>query len=125
MTAALPKTFFQMTLAILTLMGGVIPWYFNIQFMNLHAGFSIERFVADGFANPASASLSVDLAIAAFAGVSFIIIEARRLKMRFAWVYPVLACLISFACAFPMFLYMREIHLAREQSSGLDRSAST
>ena len=125
MNAVLPKTLLQVTLALLTVMGGVIPWYFNLQFMSLHAEFSIERFVADGFANPASASLSADLVIAAAAGVSFILIEARRLKMRFAWVYVVLACLISFACAFPMFLYMREIHLAGTRSSLLDQSAST
>ena len=125
MNTVLPKTPLQAALALLTVMGGVIPWYFNLKFMDLYAGFSIERFVADGFANPASASLSADLGIAAVAGVSFMIVEARRLKMRFAWLYVVSACLISFACAFPMFLYMREVHLGRELSSRFDRPAST
>ena len=91
----------------------MIPWYFNLQFMQLHSTFSIEQFVSQGFANPASSSLSADLGIAAVAGVSLMIVEARRLSMRFVWIYLVVACCIAFACAFPLFLYVREKYLSR------------
>ena len=117
LNALLPRTLFQYALVLLTLMGALIPWYFNLQFISLLSGFSIERFVSEGFANPAAASLSADLGIAAFAGVSFMIIEARRLRMRFAWLYVMSACLIAFACAFPLFLYVRELYLTRDNTS--------
>ena len=82
--------------------------------MALNSTFSIEQFVSQGFANPASSSLSADLGIAATAGVSLMIVEARRLKMRFIWLYIALTCCVAFACAFPLFLYMREKYLSRD-----------
>lgn len=41
------------------------------------------------------------------------IIEARRLRMRAWWAYVVATFMIAFACAFPLFLLMREAHLQR------------
>ena len=115
LNALLPKTAFQYALAILTLMGALIPWHFNLQFISLYSGFSAEHFISEGFANPAASSLSVDLGIAALVGMSFMLIEARRLRMRFAWLYLILTCLVAFACAFPLFLYVREMYLAQNE----------
>ncbi|MBG6212089.1 hypothetical protein RCH23_000003 [Cryobacterium sp. CAN_C3] len=36
------------------------------------------------------------------------IIEGRRLQMRFVWAYVVLIPIVTFAFAFPLFLAMRE-----------------
>ncbi|TQJ31507.1 DUF2834 domain-containing protein [Microbacterium sp. SLBN-146] len=57
---------------------------------------------------PVVSSLSVDLLIVAIAGAVFIIVEARRLGMKRAWLYIVLSLVTAFAFTFPLFLAMRE-----------------
>ena len=118
----LPKSPFQILLLILIVLGAIIPWYFNLQYMELNSEFSVQRFLAESFANPASSSISSDLGVAAFAGVAFMIVEARRLKMKFIWIYIASACCVAFAFAFPLFLYMREVHLAHETQRSLTSS---
>ena len=56
-------------------------------------------------------SLGVDLLVVAVAGSILIIVEARRLGMRFGWLYVVLAAVTAFAFTFPLFLAMRERQL--------------
>ena len=53
-------------------------------------------------------SFTVDLLVVAIAGSVFIIVEARRLRMRFGWLYVVGAAVTAFAFTFPLFLAMRE-----------------
>jgi hypothetical protein len=57
---------------------------------------------------PAVSSITVDLLVVAIAGSIFIIVEARRLRMRFGWLYVVGAAVTAFAFTFPLFLAMRE-----------------
>lgn len=94
---------------LLAIAGLLIPWYFNIQFMQAYDGaFDLGQFMADSSGNAASQSLSWDLAIACIAGSCWIFFESRRLGMRFFWVYILLAMGIAYAFAFPLFLFMRQ-----------------
>ena len=70
-------------------------------------------FFAAWFANPAVSSLSIDLLIVAAAASIFIIIEGRRLGIRWYWVYVVASFVTAIAFTFPLFLAVRERHLAR------------
>ncbi len=97
--------------AALTLPGAALTWYYNLQYMEEAGGFTVQGFVAGGFANPAAASLSVDLFVVGVAVSIFIIVEARRLGMRFAWLYLLLAVNVAMAFACPLFLWMRERRL--------------
>ena len=91
------------------LLGAVLPWYFNLRFMEAHPGaFELGAFLAGGFANPAASSLSSDLLIGATAFLVWMVVEARRLGMRHWWIYLVLTNLVAFAFAAPLFLFMRE-----------------
>ncbi|MCK6067317.1 MULTISPECIES: DUF2834 domain-containing protein [Microbacterium] len=60
---------------------------------------------------PAVASIGTDLLVVAVAGCIFIVVEARRLGMRRAWLYIVLSAVTAFAFTFPLFLAMRERRL--------------
>lgn len=62
---------------------------------------------------PAVSSITVDLLVAAVAGSVFIIVEARRLGMRFGWLYVMASAFTAFAFAFPLFLAMRQRRLNR------------
>ena len=97
--------------------GLVGTWIFN--------GIAIAQrndFVTDLVTSgPAVSSITVDLLVAAVAGSVFIIVEARRLGMRFGWLYVVASGLTAFAFTFPLFLAMRQRRLgalARESAGG-------
>ena len=94
---------------VLAIAGLVIPWYYNLQFMQQSDGaFDIGEFMAAAATNPAGQSLSWDLAIACIAGLTWIFFESRRLGLRFFWLYIVLAFGVAYAFAFPLFLFVRQ-----------------
>lgn len=67
---------------------------------------------------PAVGSIGVDLLVVAAAGCVFIVTEARRLGIRRAWLYIVLSGVTAFAFTFPLFLAVRERHLAGRALAG-------
>lgn len=71
---------------------------------------------------PAVTSLTVDLLIVAIAGSILVIVEARRLGMRRAWLYLVVSGVTAFAFGFPLFLAMRERHLAATKIIAAERT---
>ena len=103
----------------LAIAGAVLPWLANFDYIRESGGaFDIAHFVAQANANPAAASLSRDLGIGATAVVIWMVREARRIQLRgLPWV--LLSCVtLAFACAAPLFLYLRERRLAELQREG-------
>lgn len=90
--------------AVLSVAGLVGTWWFNaIAIMEMN------NFIGDLVTSgPAVSSITVDLLVVAIAGSIFIIVEARRLRMRFGWLYVAGSALTAFAFTFPLFLAMRE-----------------
>lgn len=106
----------------LALLGLVMTWYYNLQFMQESGGaFELRAFLDATSSNAASRSLSWDLAVACIAGLLWIFFESRRLGMRFFWVYIVLAFGIAWAFAFPLFLFVRQGKLEAMQADGSAR----
>ncbi|KQX05199.1 MULTISPECIES: DUF2834 domain-containing protein [unclassified Leifsonia] len=96
-----PLAIVYLALAVCGLVG---TWTFNV-----FAVIQLRDFFGDWLGSgPAVSSLTVDLLVAAVAGSLFIVIEARRLGMRFGWLYVVASGLTAFAFTFPLFLAMRE-----------------
>jgi cell division protein FtsW (lipid II flippase) len=93
---------------VLAAAGLVLTWSANIRVVMEGRDFLAD--LSDG--GPAVSSLSWDLLIAAVASVVFILVEGRRLRMRRVWIYVLLAPLVAFAVALPVFLAARERHLA-------------
>ncbi|WZH36720.1 MAG: DUF2834 domain-containing protein [Microbacterium enclense] len=110
-----PTAVLLLALAIAGLIG---TWSFNAL-----AIVQMRDFVGDLVSSgPAVSSITVDLLVVAIAGSVFIVVEARRLGMRFAWLYVVLSGVTAFAFTFPLFLAMRQRRLtarARGASSEL------
>lgn len=92
---------------VLALAGLVGTWWFNALAVIQMADF-LGDLVTSG---PAVSSITVDLLVAAVAGSVFIIVEARRLGMRFGWLYVAASALTAFAFSFPLFLAMRQRRL--------------
>lgn len=100
---------------ILSGVGLATAWYFNAL-----AVLNAENYITEGFTSNVDWVYSLDLLIGGIAGMAFIVIESRRLKMRLAWVYIVAAFVTAFAFVFPLFLGLRELALDRlnpQQSS--------
>jgi len=81
-----------------------------------------RNFFADWVGSgPAVTSLTIDLGVVAVAGSILVIVEARRVGMRFGWLYLVVSGVTAFAFGFPLFLAMRERTLAAARSAGQTR----
>jgi hypothetical protein len=78
------------------------------------AGFvsATGRFWAATYANPASRSITIDLVLLIVPLLAWMVIEARRLGIRFVWLYFALGCLVAISVTFPLFLIARERRLA-------------
>jgi hypothetical protein len=104
-TSWTPLAVIWLVLAILGLIG---TWTFNVLAI-IGRNDVIGDWVGSG---PAVSSLTIDLLIVAVAGSVFIVVEARRLGMRHAWLYIAGAAVTAFAFTFPLFLHHRERLLA-------------
>lgn len=99
---------------VLAIAGLVGTWTYNVIAI-------IERndFIGDLVSSgPAVSSITTDLLVVAVAGSILIVVEARRLGMRFAWLYVVGSALTAFAFTFPLFLAMRQRRLNALRDAG-------
>lgn len=89
-------------------------WSQNLQLMAPGMGpldpFSV--FVEQTRVNAASRSITVDIAFFLLAATAFMVIEARRLGVRFVWLYVLLSFLIAVSVTFPLFMIAREMRIA-------------
>lgn len=94
-----------LAIAVIALIGTA---YFNVK------GFTepSESFLAAWFANSAVISLTIDLFAVASAASIFIILEGRRLGMRWYWLYVIASFVTAVGFTFALFLAMRERALA-------------
>jgi hypothetical protein len=97
-------------IAVLALLA---TWHQNLFYFQggdtLHA---FVEFWRQTLVTPASVSITVDLFLFGLAVVVWMVIEARRLGIRFVWVYVVLSVLIAISVMAPLFLAVRERRLA-------------
>lgn len=106
----------QLLYLLLAITGLCMTWYHNIAFMQEAGGvFSLSAFIDGVYANHASSSIGWDITIACIAFLVWMVGEARVLGMKRAWVYVLLTFSVAFAFAAPLFLFMRERHLAAQR----------
>lgn len=73
------------------------------------------RFMADTQASRASRTVTVDLLLLSLAAMAFMLLEARRLGIRFVWAYILLGFALAISVTFPLFMIARERHLAWQE----------
>ncbi|MCT9821383.1 DUF2834 domain-containing protein [Microbacterium sp. W1N] len=106
---------------VLAVVGLVGTWTYNAIAIAEGNDF-ISDLVSSG---PAVSSITNDLLVVAVAGSILIIVESRRIGMRFGWAYVAASALTAFAFTFPLWLAMRERHLtAGRAGRGRDEAAS-
>ena len=95
---------------ILTVIGFVLPYYFIFKFYTANE-MSTTAALAQVTALDWGALLAADLTISVFAAWTFFYNEAKRLKMKFWWAYPLATLMVGLSFALPLFLYFRERQL--------------
>ena len=63
-------------------------------------------------ANPTVVFTSIDLFMVFLAAFIFMIVEGRRVRVRWSWLYPILSSAIEVGFGFPLFLIARRLRLA-------------
>ena len=102
----------QCVYGVLAIVGIVVTWYFNLQFMSQHEGFSLGQFVAATHVNAAASSIANDLGVVVLVFLFWSFFEARRLKIPHWWLFFVFTFVIAIAFTYPLFLLVRERVLA-------------
>lgn len=96
---------------LISLVALYATWSHNIAFGAQPDSGGTLGFIRAAYANHAAASIANDLVFFGLAAFVFMAVEARRLKIRFVWVYMLLSLLIAIAVVFPLFLVARQFKL--------------
>jgi hypothetical protein len=93
-------------------------WGNNIDYLALGIVGANVRFWQETLVNPASRSITVDILCLALAAIVWMLLEARRLSMRGAWLWVLFGVFVAMGAAFPWFMVHRELVLERREASG-------
>jgi len=103
--------------AVIALVALVATWSQNlIQFTN---GGNIIDFFQDLKVNPASRSITVDIFLFGLAAMILMLVEARRVGVKYVWAYILAGFAIAISVAFPLFLLARELRLEKSDATHL------
>jgi len=105
--------YLYLTLAII---GAVIPYRYLIEFFNTYS-FDLTLLIRHLFEKTASTAFTSDLIITAVVTTIFIVIEARRRKISYAWLCVLGTFSVGVSFGLPLFLYFREQTLENNQLS--------
>jgi hypothetical protein len=95
----------------------VATWSQNILFLS--SGGSFFGFWEATKANPASRSVTVDIALLLLAVAILMVIEARKHGVKYVWAYILGGFLIAISVTFPLFLLARELRLEKSDATEL------
>jgi hypothetical protein len=107
---------------VIALVALIATWSQNILFFN--GGGSFLGFWQATKVNPASRSITVDIALFLLSVAILMVIEARRVGVKFVWAYIVAGFLIAISVAFPLFLLARELRLEKSDATQLSNRDS-
>jgi hypothetical protein len=95
------------TYIVVAILALIITWYHNILFMQTNAeGFM--GFIHGMYANHAAASIANDILFLGIAVNIFMVVEAKRLGIKYVWLYIVLSFVIAISVTVPIFLAVRQ-----------------
>jgi hypothetical protein len=104
------------TYGVIALGALIATWSQNLRFFAQEDNGGVWGFIRATYANPAAASITNDILFVLLAAFVLMIVEARRLGIRYVWVYMVLSFLVALSVAFPLFLLVRQVKLAHAGS---------
>lgn len=104
---------------LIALIALIATWSQNLIYFTGPAPAGFGQYVLDLKVNGAARSFTVDIGLFLLAATGLMVIEARKLGIRFVWVYVILGFAIAISVTFPLFLIAREIRLTRAGGAGV------
>nr|WP_090344204.1 DUF2834 domain-containing protein [Mycolicibacterium malmesburyense]CRL75519.1 hypothetical protein CPGR_03604 [Mycolicibacterium malmesburyense] len=111
-SAGLPTTTKALCAAygVIAVVALIATWSQNLAYLDRGADF-LRVFWEDTKVNPASRSITADIALFLLAAVIFMVYEARKHGIRFVWVYVIASFFVAISVTFPLFLLARELRI--------------
>jgi hypothetical protein len=103
--------------ALIAIAALIATWSQNIAYLNKPSGF-FDFWEATKI-NPASRSITVDIALFSLGAAILMVVEARKHGVRFVWAYIAAGLLIAISVTFPLFLIARELRIAKTSAARL------
>lgn len=104
--------------ALIAVAALIATWSQNLAYGDRGAEF-FTAFWEDTKVNPASRSITADIALFVLAAAVLMVVEARKHGVRFVWAYIIGGFLIAISVTFPLFLIAREVRVGRLNLSRL------
>lgn len=104
--------------AVIAVAALVATWSQNLAYSG-HGADLLRVFWEDTRANPASRSITADIALFLLAAAVLMVVEARKHGVRFVWLYILGGFLVAISVTFPLFLIAREVRVSRTETTGL------
>ena len=103
--------------AALALGALLATWSHNLEFFALPDNGGVQGFIRLAYANPAAASLANDILFVCLAAFTLMLVEAKRLGIRYVWLYILLSLAVAVSVMLPLFLIARQLKLAQSRAS--------
>ena len=99
----------------LCIIGFILP-YTQIIPLVLEGNFSIQVIINQLFINRVSTLFALDLFVTATVFIVFALYEGFKLKIKHLWITFIATVLVGASLGFPLFLYLREINLEKNNN---------
>lgn len=115
------RTWLILAYALISIAALFATWSQNLAYFGGDGGSqAFSTFWQETKVNPASRSITVDIGFFLLAAAIFMVLEARRLGVRFVWLYILGGFLIAISVTFPLFMIAREYRLSAVGDGGAD-----
>ncbi|MBA4706790.1 DUF2834 domain-containing protein [Aquitalea aquatica] len=94
---------------VLAILGFVITWYYNLQYLMQGGGLVPSEFFVAAFANSLTTAITIDVYLSAIVFSAWVISDSRQSQLKWPWVYILVCFSIGLAVAFPLYLAFREL----------------
>ena len=102
-----------LVLAFAGLVGGFLSLFQLADQLNADPQASLIDVVSSSTGSPLARGIAISAVLAGIAFLTWLVHEANSLSMRRSWIYIVLFFTTPFGFVAPLFLFMRELELAR------------
>lgn len=103
--------------ALIALTALIMTWGQNLLYFQGPNPAGFGQYLLDLKVNGAARSFTVDIGLFLLAGAGLMVVEARRLGVKFVWLYVLLGFAIAISVTFPLFLIAREMRLAKTETT--------
>ena len=103
--------------ALVSLTALIMTWSQNLLYFQGDSPAGFGQYILDLKVNGAARSFTVDIGLFLLAATGLMVVEARKLGVRFVWAYVILGFAIAISVTFPLFLIAREMRFAKTETT--------